>query len=119
MVQRLKHGKGGCVTGAVKGPNGDTKVTVDATRPTTALNAHVTLGNLQPPKVTVLGLRVLQLPQPHEQRPPRAFLPLRPRPCVMGLLIRQIVTQTSDNQVRLGYNLLQTHDSPKTVLLHP
>lgn len=53
MVPSLNVGKGGCVTGTVKGPNGDTDETVDATHPTTALHAPVTLGTLQPPKVTV------------------------------------------------------------------
>lgn len=64
----FKHEKGECVTGAVKSPNGDTKITVDVTRQSTALYTSVTLSTLHPPKVTVLGLRplrVLQLPKPH------------------------------------------------------
>lgn len=64
----FKHEKGEWSTGAVKSPNGDTKITVDVTRQSTALYTSVTLSTLHPPKVTVLGLRplrVLQLPKPH------------------------------------------------------
>ena len=85
IVPRFKHGKGECVTGAVRAPNGNTKVMVDATCRTTAHHAPVTLGTLQPPKVTVLEPPlplVLQHPQPLNQRPKRAPPTLRPRPYV-------------------------------------
>ena len=39
-------------------------------------------------------------------------------PVTMGTL-QPLITQTFDNQVRLGYNLLPTRDGQKTVLPHP
>lgn len=104
--------------------NANTKVTPDATRLATALHTPTTLGTYQLLKTMRLGLCLISVSRhsQHNRRRPRAPLPqhrLRPRLCVMALQIRNVVTRTPDNPLRLGYNLLPTGDFSKTVLPHP
>lgn len=122
MAPSSKLGKRECTTCTVKALNADIKVTVDATRPTTALYAHATMGILQPPKVTVLGSRLLRV----FQAPLTASATSDPviiAPAAPAIRYGLTYSETSSPNIRqpdmFRFNLLPIRDAPKTVLPHP